>query len=185
MTLATKDHVCEDTNGDKEVQRTALVHNRTIPSWVKEQMHLWGERFCFPEWDDDEDANDDCDLENYRFDYGWKGKDLCHSKTSPVRISHYAIQYTDTGVGTTLTGITHFTSHAESHAGYCHGGSMTCNCLKKPIAVGSILKIVGKIVKCDRRKVWVDACLVAVAEDDESEIEHCTAEGLVILKKEC
>lgn len=57
--------------------------------------------------------------------------------------------------------------------------------LKKPIAVGSILKIVGKIVKCDRRKVWVDACLVAVAEDDESEIEHCTAEGLVILKKEC
>ena len=84
MTLATKDHVCEDTKGDKEVQRTALVHNRTIPSWVKEQMHLWGERFCFPEWDDDEDANDDCDLENYRFDYGWKVSTYYHKCCSCV-----------------------------------------------------------------------------------------------------
>ena len=54
--------------------------------------------------------------------------------------------------------------------------------LKSPIAVGSILKVVGRIVKWERRKVWVEACLVAV-QDDGSELEHCTSEGLVILKK--
>ena len=56
--------------------------------------------------------------------------------------------------------------------------------LKRPISLGSVLKIVGKIVKRERRKVWVDASLVAMGED-ESEIEHCTAEGLVILKSDC
>ena len=55
--------------------------------------------------------------------------------------------------------------------------------LKRPIAVGSVLKIVGKIVKWERRKVWIEASLVAV-EDDGSEVEHCTSEGLVIMKKE-
>mmetsp|Transcript_1781 Transcript_1781/g.3596 ORF Transcript_1781/g.3596 Transcript_1781/m.3596 type:complete len:82 (+) Transcript_1781:517-762(+) len=51
-----------------------------------------------------------------------KGKDLCHSSTAPVRISHYAVQYSgNDGVGTTISGVAHFTPHAESHAGFCHG----------------------------------------------------------------
>ncbi|KAL7513287.1 hypothetical protein ACHAXN_010379 [Cyclotella atomus] len=174
-------------------------------------MHSWGQPFCLPEWDDDDEAIDEEHVGSYRINNGWKGSDLCHSKSSPVRISHYAIQYTSTGIGTTLTGIAHFTAAAESHAGYCHGGSMTSvmddiigwtafhvtgQCLawggftaqinvslKTPIAVGSVLKIVGKIVKWERRKVWIEASLVAV-EDDGSEVEHCTSEGLVIMKKE-
>lgn len=71
MTLATKDLVCDDAKADVQVQPSALVHNR-IPSWVKEQMHLWGERFCLPEWDDDEDDNGDFGFENFRVDNGWK-----------------------------------------------------------------------------------------------------------------
>ena len=55
--------------------------------------------------------------------------------------------------------------------------------LKRPIAVGSIVKIVGRVTRWEGRKVWVEATLIAV-QDDESEIEHCTAEGLVILKKQ-
>ncbi|KAL7482063.1 hypothetical protein ACHAW6_007744 [Cyclotella cf. meneghiniana] len=189
---------------------TALVPERSLPSWVKEQMHQWGEPFCLPEWDDDEDVDEENDVDTYRSSHGWKGRDLCHSKSSPVRISHYAIQYADGGVGTTLTGIAHFTTQAESHAGYCHGGSMTSvmddivgwtafhvtgSCLawsgftaqinvslKQPIAVGTCLKIVGKVVGWEGRKVWVDASLLDVQEDDNESI-HCTAEGLVILKR--
>ena len=71
MTLATKDLVCDDAKADVQVQPSALVHNR-IPSWVKEQMHLWGERFCLPEWDDDEDDNGDVGFGNFRIDNGWK-----------------------------------------------------------------------------------------------------------------
>jgi predicted thioesterase len=54
--------------------------------------------------------------------------------------------------------------------------------LKRPIAVGSYLKIVGKVVRCEGRKVWVDASLLDVQEDDDESI-HCMAEGLVILKR--
>ena len=55
--------------------------------------------------------------------------------------------------------------------------------LKKPIAVGSVLKIVGRVLNRETRKVWVQSTLTAV-QDNGDEIEHCTAEGLVILKKE-
>ena len=55
--------------------------------------------------------------------------------------------------------------------------------LKKPVAVGSVLKIVGRVEKYERRKVWVQSTLTAVQESGD-EIDHCTAEGLVILKKE-
>ena len=130
-----------------------------------------------------------------------------------LRISHYAVQYEESGIGTTLTGLVHFTSNAESHAGFCHGGSMTSvmddvigwtafhatgKCLpwsgftaqvnvslNRPVAVGSYLKVVGKIVKRERRKVWIHSELL-VGEDcgGEDRIVHCTAEGLVILKRD-
>ena len=156
---------------------------------------------------------------NYRSNHGWKGADLCHSISSPVRISHYCVQYGgnnisngegSSGVGTTLTGLAHFTKNAESHSKYCHGGSMTSTMddvigwtafhvtgeckpwsgftaqvnvsLKRPIPVGSYLKIVGVVTKTERRKVWIESRLVGGGEHD-AELVYCTAEGLVILKK--
>ena len=113
-----------------------------------------------------------------------------------------------------LRGLCHFTQRAESHAGYCHGGSMTSvqddiigwtafhvtgECvpwsgftaqvnvsLKRPIAVGSYLTIVGEITKWEGRKVWINSQLLSVGEENEDgqEIVHCTAEGLVILKRD-
>mmetsp|Transcript_34686 Transcript_34686/g.58899 ORF Transcript_34686/g.58899 Transcript_34686/m.58899 type:complete len:252 (+) Transcript_34686:192-947(+) len=196
---------------------------REMPLWVKEQFSQWGESICVPEWDDDETIYDnvvqlgDCkkngDGDCYRSKNGWKGTDLCHSKKSPVRISHYAVRYKEGGIGTTLTGVCHFTNNAESHAGFCHGGSMTSvmddvigwtaflvtgKCvpwsgftaqvnvsLRRPVAVGSYLKIVGKITKWEGRKVSIYAQLL-VGEDngERPDIVHCSADGLVILKKE-
>lgn len=194
---------------------------RTLPPWVANQIDEWGERVSLPEWDADEKitpeehdgiTEDDfcCSGDDYRQNNGWIGTDLCHSVTSPVRISHYAIQYKDSkgGVGTKLTGVAHFTQKAESHSGYCHGGSMTSvmddvigwtsffnsgKCvpwsgftaqvnvsLRRPIPVGSYLKIVGEIIKTEGRKVWISSCLVC--GNDDSHV-YCTAEGLTILKK--
>ena len=200
-----------------------LRNRRTLPPWVANQIYEWGERVSLPEWDADDKISSLDDSENdtlrmsrrcssiYRQSSGWTGADLCHSTTSPVRISHYAIQYKDSnngGVGTTLTGIAHFTPNAESHSGYCHGGSMTSVmddvigwtafhvsgvCLPwsgytaqvnvsliRPIPVGSYLKIIGEISKTKGRKVWISSCLVCGNDDNEV---YCTAEGLVVLKK--
>eukprot|EP00579_Thalassiosira_antarctica_P002091 CAMPEP_0201873298 /NCGR_PEP_ID=MMETSP0902-20130614/5845_1 /ASSEMBLY_ACC=CAM_ASM_000551 /TAXON_ID=420261 /ORGANISM="Thalassiosira antarctica, Strain CCMP982" /LENGTH=251 /DNA_ID=CAMNT_0048399861 /DNA_START=93 /DNA_END=848 /DNA_ORIENTATION=- len=196
---------------------------RELPSWVNEQLPHWGERICVPEWDHDENLDDEegvsdsdkCgedEIDGYRSKNGWKGTDLCHSRKSPVRISHYGVQYKEGGVGTTLTGVVEFTNNAESHAGFCHGGSMTSvmddvigwtafhvtgACvpwsgftaqvnvsLKRPIAVGSYLKVIGKIIKWEGRKVSIHAQLL-VGEDNEGvDIVHCTAEGLVVLKRD-
>ena len=54
--------------------------------------------------------------------------------------------------------------------------------LKRPIPVGSYLKIVGVVTKTERRKVWIESRLVGGGEHD-AELVYCTAEGLVILKK--
>lgn len=56
--------------------------------------------------------------------------------------------------------------------------------LRRPIAVGSYLKVVGTIVKWEGRKVWIHSQLLLVREEEEDDIEHCTAEGLVILKRD-
>lgn len=198
------------------------LRKRTLPPWVARQIDEWGERLSLPEWDADEKISleeyDYHDIQNgclcserdYRQNSGWTGTDLCHSATSPVRCSHYAIQYKDNngGVGTTLTGVAHFTPNAESHSGMCHGGAMTSvmddvigwtafhvtgQCvpwsgftaqvnvsLKRPIPVGSYLKIVGEIIKTEGRKVWIASCIVC---GDDNDKVYCTAEGLVILKK--
>jgi len=112
---------------------------------------------------------------------------------------------------TTLTGIVHFTKNAESHPKHCHGGSMTSimddvigwtgfcvsgevkpwsgytvqvnTTLKKIVKVGMILKIVGKVVKIERRKVWVEAVLIDPQCEEGDDSIHAKAEGLVILKK--
>ena len=53
--------------------------------------------------------------------------------------------------------------------------------LKRPIQVGSYLKVVGKVVRWEGRKVWIHSELVA---GETEEVVHCTAEGLVILKRD-
>lgn len=117
------------------------------------------------------------------------------------------------GIGTQLSGIVHFTRSAESHKGFCHGGSMcsimddvigwcgflkTGKCipwsgytvqfntsLKKPIPVNSILKISAEIIKVDRRKVYIEALLTdPTGANDNDEVIHAKGDGLVILNKE-
>ncbi len=209
----------EPTTQEIEVQQSAEPSSSTqpnswptLPSWAKNQADRkkWGSRLNITEWDEDEQEDS-----TYRLSNGWKGSDLVHSKTSPVRVLEYRLSFfqqnrnqstviprattadahgngnaginTDIGAAT-LTGIVHFTSRAESHKGYCHGGSMcsvmddcigwtgfcasgTCipwsgftvqvnTKLCKPIKTGSILKVICRITKMERRKVWVKALLI-------------------------
>lgn len=196
---------------------------RKLPPWTKIQIPQWGsERLIMNEWDMDEcitsSTLDECHIINddekvvydgvdkYRRTNGWRGSDLCHSFHSSVRISHYTISYdghpnTSTGgrggVGTKLTGLCHFTETAESHKGYCHGGSMTAvmddiigwtafcvtgQCkpwsgytvqinvtLKHPVQIGSYLILRGTIVNWDgKRKVWVQATLFSNGSSSSS-----------------
>jgi acyl-coenzyme A thioesterase PaaI-like protein len=91
------------------------------------------------------------------------------------------------GTGTILTGYVHFTTYAESHRGYCHGGAAcsimddvigwTAFCvtgevvpwsgytvqintqLHRPIPVHSYLYVAGTITSVVRRKVYITAQL--------------------------
>ena len=105
------------------------------------------------------------------------------------------------GAGTKLRGIVHYTKAAESHKGYCHGGSMTSvmddvigwtgfcasgQCLpwsgftvqvntklQKPIEVGSVLMVQCWIEAVERRKVFVKAELIDPALTNEENGERC------------
>ena len=70
---------------DESKKRRLPSRRRMLPSWVKEQLPLWGEeRLCLPEWDDDENIDDeeevvgdrdDCgegEIDGYRSKNGWK-----------------------------------------------------------------------------------------------------------------
>ena len=146
-----------------------------------------------------------------------QGRDYIHDKNSPVRIRQYFVRYgsgqgmdgfSRGGVGTTLTGIVQFTPRAESHAGYCHGGSMcsvfddavgwcaflaTGDCkpwsgftaqintsLKRPILVNSTLLVKATIARIERRKVHVEVTLFDPAADD---VVHAKGDGLVVLNR--
>ena len=158
----------------------------------------------------------------HRRQLGWKGRDLIHDVYSPVRILQYHVQYGPSlssssgeegvddqaltqqqpqhrgGIGTTLTGVVHFTTRAESHAGYCHGGSMTSvlddvigwnaflvtgSCrpwtgftvqvhtnLVRPIPVDSYLIVQATIVGIVRRKVSIEAVLYDPKENPPTTI---------------
>ncbi|KAL3916830.1 MAG: hypothetical protein SGILL_005001 [Bacillariaceae sp.] len=191
-----------------------------LPDWVAEKLPTWGEELQVAEWQDDDGK--------YRNNHGWQGTDLVHDKHAPVRVLNYYVNYgkgivaataADTtytskvlcekgGVDTTLTGIAHFTPRAESHKGYCHGGSMTSllddvigwvaflvtgSCqpwtgftvqvnskLQRPIKVNSILLVKAKITKVERRKVSVEASIVDPNDDDAV---HASGTGLVVLNR--
>ena len=177
-----------------------------LPAWVEETRDDLGTPIAVHEWDD---------KDSYRTKNGWQGSDLVHDRHAPVRILEYFVKYgpgmeavglTSGGAGTTLIGIVHFTKRAESHKGYCHGGSMcslmddiigwgafmtTGSCrpwsgftvqvntsLQKPIRVDSFLLVKATITKVERRKVSISAVLIDPAEEaGEDNNENIHATG--------
>lgn len=182
------------------------ARSRLLPDWVSVKKSEWGELLEVAEWKNDGGI--------YRDKNGWQGRDLMHDVNASVRIIEYYVKYgpshplvpdTRGGVGTTLTGIVHFTKSCESHAGYCHGGSMTSlmddaigwvaflvtgecrpwsgftvqvnTALKKPIPLGSILCVQARITNVERRKVTVEATISNPSE--ETTCEDLRSEGVV------
>ena len=145
------------------------------------------------EWEDAE----------WRAASGWKGSDLIHAPCGRgVQVLAYFWREADL----TLTGIVRFGPDAESHRGLCHGGAMTslmddlcghicffagpapwcgatvkvnCN-LSKPVRVGDVLKLIGRIDRRDdngkgRTKMYISATLVG-----EDGAKYCELDGLAI-----
>ena len=148
-----------------------------------------GRRVLLREWEDVE----------WRKGNGWKGTDLIHDPTGKgVCVRAY---FWDKG-GKTLTGIVEFGPGAESHRGLCHGGAMTSlfddlaghivfidggespwdgatvqvNCsLVKPIPVGAVLTIVGRVTGRERKKVNMSAEIMG-----EGGVVYAKMEGMSI-----
>jgi acyl-coenzyme A thioesterase PaaI-like protein len=183
---------------EEQVEEDSSTLVLPLPDWVEQQRHEWGEKVHVSEWeadDDDMDANDGGG--SYRAKNGWLGRDLIHDQHAPVRITEYHVHYGDGagvdglstgGIGTKLTGVVQFTRRAESHRGYCHGGSMCSvmddavgwcgfmvtgkvmpwsgftvqinTSLKKPIPVNATLLVTALVTKIERRKVSIHVELI-------------------------
>ena len=168
------------------------------PAWLDElEDDKEYERIHLPEWDNGA---------AWRRQNGFKGSDYVHGARAAVHVPRYYLRGVAGGVGSKLVGAAHFGPGAESHRGLCHGGTMcslmddvigwtgfcaTGACepwsgftvqintaLKKPVEVGSWLRLEGEITAIDGRKVSVKARLLSADGD-----VHCEAEGLVVLKK--
>ena len=107
--------------------------------------------------------------------------------------------------GLTLTGIVRFGPDAESHRGLCHGGAMTSlmddlaghitffagpapwcgatvqvNCkLTKPVRVGAVMKLVGRITKQEEKGARAKVFITAELQSEEGAV-HCSLDGLSI-----
>lgn len=188
-----------------------------VPEWVSQHQAkgTWGAVLQVDEWAEEEDAKGGMSVHSYRQKHGWQGRDLIHDVHSPVRILEYYVQYGTSqpltglsrgGIGTKLTGIVHFTRRAESHQGYCHGGSMTSvmddvigwvaflvtgqcrpwsgytvqvnTSLKRPIPVDSILVVQATIVQVLRRKVSVEATIFDPSEEDDLDYDGGDDDGI-------
>lgn len=227
-----------DDNGNNNEKtkdgRDGASYIPCLPDWVrlgKTGGSSWGETLEVLEWQDDGGE--------YRSKNGWKGHDLIHDRLSPVHILDYYVKYgpgithkdannnnddnnpdakpairyknfSRGGIDTTLTGIVHFTKRAESHQGYCHGGSMcsimddvigwvgflvTGEChpwsgftvqvnskLQRPVHVDSILLVQAKITNIERRKVSIEA-VIKDPNNDNDNCVHATASGLVVVNR--
>lgn len=185
-----------------------------LPDWYERLSCTWGEKVIVSEWEEEDEST----TTGYRKQNGWKGKDLIHDKDASVYIPQYYVQYGSQndngatglargGVGTRLTGAVYFSERAESHKGFCHGGSMcsvmddvigwvsfmvTGSCqpwsgftvqintsLQKPIPVRTTLMVIGEIKRIERRKVFIEASLVDPVDDSQ----HAKAEGIVVLNR--
>jgi len=238
MTGTTTQPIVLLTQTPKTQQETSCCsksndHNTwpDLPSWAQyNSRQSWGERLNILEWEGSNSTGDQHDVDSYRQQNGWKGSDLVHSISSPVRILEYRVQYPSPhphpvsshshshphphargGQGTTLCGIVHFTQKAESHQGFCHGGSMTSimddaigwigfcvtgeckpwtgftvqinTSLVKPVLVGQVLMLKIKIDKVERRKVFSSAELVDPGIAGEEDVVYARGDGLVIVNR--
>ena len=211
MTVLSIEATAEDTLPSSPTNDDNEDLCLSVPNWVQDQRDDWGSPLSVHEWDD---------VDSYRQKNGWQGRDLVHDAKAPVRVLEYFVNYGQGipgtplkkgGVGTVLTGISHFTKRAESHKGYCHGGSMcslmddiigwcafltTGECipwsgftvqvntaLKKPIPVDTYLLVKATITKVERRKISISAELIDPSCEDQTNNLHATGEGLVILNK--
>lgn len=227
--VVTTDHIANNDDRERLLDEsrhsaTGSINSSHLPDWVQDgqDSSLWGEGLNVLEWQDDGGT--------YRNKHGWQGRDLVHDKYAPVRVLKYYVQYgpgicpqsnnyendsnispttnSRGGVGTELSGVAHFTPCAESHKGYCHGGSMcsllddvigwvaflvTGECrpwtgftvqvnsnLQRPIPVDSVLLVQAKITAIERRKVSVEASIVDPKEDNAV---HASGTGLVVMNR--
>lgn len=171
---------------------TDLVHSRNAPARITDYFCHYG-----PGTD-------------VRLDPSLYPMQLSSFVSPPQQQEHPAVGSPTTrgGTGTVLTGIVHFTAAAESHAGFCHGGSMCCimddvvgwiafcatgtvrpwtgytvqvnTSLRKPVSIHSVMLVEAKITSVQRRKVTVTARLYDPANDNSL---HATCEGLVVMNK--
>jgi len=208
-----------------------------LPHWVttgRKEGSTWGEKLQVLEWQDDDDGlyrrkngwkgNDlvhDKDspvrVLDYYVKYGSNNIINNHDEErNYTDLESPEVQDTNSkrkhysrgGVDTTLTGIVHFTKRAESHQGYCHGGSMcsvlddvigwvgflvTGKCipwsgftvqvnskLQRPVLVDSILLVQAKIIHIERRKVSIEAIILDPKVENAI---HATGTGLVVINK--
>ena len=142
----------------------------------------------YPEWSDS----------LWRMKNGWQGSDFIHDRKSrgPRIIRYFFDKKSEI-----LIGVVKFGVKSESHAGLCHGGSMTAvlddvlghtafvvnrkpwsgatvavNCvLKKPVLIGSVMKVWGKVRERKGRKLLIDGALEA-----EDGTIHATLDGVTI-----
>ena len=156
-------------------------------------------RVSLREWEDEE----------WRRQSGWLGRDYIHNTNSKaVRILSY--YYDDRS--REMVGVVWFGPDAESHRGLCHGGAMMSSmddfcghcafvtsdapwsgatvqvnvALKKPVKVGSVLRLVGRVTKRERRKAYVEAVLDDGGEDPEifAELEGLSIDGVQMSEQE-
>ncbi len=179
---------------EKRRKRKYLVgcpNEQTDLGWLSnlcDDPHLEDVDLLYREWND----------EIFRKENGWSGQDFMHNKKSNgPRILRY---FFDRSSGT-LVGIVTFGPDSESHAGYCHGGSMTAvlddvlghtafvagkgpwsgatvvvNCtLKKPVKVGQVLKVWGRVKDRQGRKTFIEGGLIAENGD-----VHATSDGITM-----
>ena len=149
-------------------------------------------RVSLREWEDAE----------WRKSSGWVGRDYIHNASSrAVQVLSY--YYNDDADSKEMIGVVWFGPDAESHRGLCHGGAMSSlmddfcgHCafvtsdapwsgatvqvnvaLSKPVKVGSVLRIVGRVTKRERRKAYVSAVL---DDGGEEPVIYAKLEGLSI-----
>ena len=150
---------------------------------------------------------------------GYKGQDFIHGPAAAVRIYDYVLvqeeAFDELGIDKEamnmtdgypmLVGAVHFTERAESHRGFCHGGSFCAvaddaigwmgfcqsgkvenwsgftaqinTSLKKPVKVGSVLKVEAWVNRKEgSRKYWITSKLT----HPETNEVYYIAEGLFI-----
>jgi acyl-coenzyme A thioesterase PaaI-like protein len=186
-----------------------------VPEWKEDDDGMYRTKHGWHGKDLIHDKNSAVRILKYYVQYG-DGKldddgdndDIDNNTTNQGATPRQQLKLPRGGCGTSLTGIVHFTKRAESHMGYCHGGSMTSvlddvigwvaflttgecrpwsgytvqvNCsLRRPIPVDSVLLVKATITHIERRKVSVEASIIDPEEDDAV---HASGTGLVVLNR--